>query len=111
MSCIYYVYTYSGMDFSFLYEGQGFVWNQEKAFSNISKHGVSFEQACQIFLDPLLRILDASRASEQREAAIGMAEGRRTLYVVHVWREDERIRIISAREITASERRTYENRD
>jgi uncharacterized DUF497 family protein len=40
------------MDLHFLYFGQRFVWNSEKAFSNAAKHRVSFEVACQVFFDP-----------------------------------------------------------
>ena len=47
--------------------------------------------------------------TESREAAIGYTEGERLLFVVHVIRHEETIRIISAREATREERRQYEN--
>jgi uncharacterized DUF497 family protein len=59
------------MDINLLYQGQRFVWDAEKASSNIGKHGVSFEVACQVFFDPFIRIEDASAGGEQRDAAIG----------------------------------------
>ena len=69
----------------------------------------SFHAACEVFFDPFVRILDASNPTESREAAIGYTEGERLLFVVHVIRHEETIRIISAREATREERRQYEN--
>jgi len=97
------------MDICFLYHGQRFVWDSEKASSNAGKHGVSFEVACQVFFDPFIRIEDASAGGEQRDAAIGMAEDWTLLFVVHMLREGDTIRIISARLATAQERRAYED--
>ena len=45
---------------------------------------------------------------ELRETIIGMSENWRLLYVVYVLRGDT-IRIISARQVTHSEKRWYEN--
>jgi uncharacterized DUF497 family protein len=97
------------MDINLLYQGQRFVWDAEKASSNIGKHGVSFEVACQVFFDPFIRIEDASAGGEQRDAAIGLTEDWSLLFVVHMLREGDTIRIISARLATAPERRAYED--
>jgi uncharacterized DUF497 family protein len=97
------------MDLYFLYHGQRFVWDAEKASGNVSKHGISFEAACQVFFDPFIRIEDASTGEEQREAAIGLTEDWTLLFVVHMLREGDTIRIISARPATAQERRFYED--
>jgi hypothetical protein len=97
------------MDIHFSYHGQRFIWDSEKASGNASKHGVSFELACQVFFDPLIRIEDASTGEEQRDAAIGLTEDWTLLFVVHLLREDDIIRIISARLATAQERRAYED--
>ena len=75
----------------------------------MSKHGVSFEAACQIFFDPFIRLEDASTGEEERDAALGLTEDRALLFVVHILREGETIRIISARPATAPERRIYED--
>jgi uncharacterized DUF497 family protein len=69
---------------------------------------VSFEAAATVFFDPFLRIEDASRDEEERDAAIGFDEIQRLLYVVHIEVEDEYIRIISARPATSEERRSYD---
>ena len=97
------------MDLFFLYQGQRFVWDPEKASSNLIKHGIGFEKACQVFFDPFIRVEDASTGSERRDAAIGLAEDWSMLFVVHISREGDSIRIISARPATARERRYYED--
>ena len=97
------------MRISYELRGVSFEWDSEKADANIQKHGVSFPTACETFFDPFVRILDASAPAESREAAIGYSEGEQLLYVVHVIRHEEIIRLISAREATREERRQYEN--
>jgi|SRR5271170_8414149 len=97
------------MDIVFLYQGQQFVWDSEKATTNISKHGVSFEKACEVFFDPFVVLEDAGTVEEHREAAIGMTEDWDLLFVVHILREEDTIRIISARAAAIAERRKYED--
>ena len=57
------------MDLLFLYGGQPFVWDTEKASINLDKHGIAFEKACQVFFDPFVRLHDASDQGEARSAA------------------------------------------
>lgn len=97
------------MDIAFLYQGQRFLWDVDKASINLAKHGISFEEACQVFFDPLLHVEDATIDDEQRNAVIGLTENWALLFVVHMLRGDDAIRIISARTATAQERRTYED--
>ena len=99
------------MDKHYTLNGIGFVWNQDKAEKNTAKHdGVSFEQAAQAFFDPFLRIMDATRNDETREAVIGMDKQWNLLFVVHILiEENDIIRIISARKATRTEREFYEN--
>jgi hypothetical protein len=99
------------MDLHFVFQGQHFMWDSEKASVNASKHGVRFETACEVFFDPFVRIEDASVDDELRDAAIGLTENWNLLFVVHISREDDKIRIISARPATAQERRSYEDND
>lgn len=70
--------------------------------------GVSFEQAAQVFFDPFIQYLDASRNNEKREGALGCDFDFRLLFVVHLDIEDEFIRIISARKAEPHERECYE---
>jgi uncharacterized DUF497 family protein len=89
-----------------------FEWDEEKAASNLKKHGVSFDVAALAFDDRLsVTISDPENSEgELRLLLIGMTRTRALLVVAHVERED-RIRIISARRATAKERRRYMNRD
>jgi uncharacterized protein len=97
------------MDVHFIHAGQQFCWDSGKARSNLAKHGVRFEQACEVFFDPFVRLLEATPEDEAREAALGLTEEWTLLFVVHLVREGEKIRIISARPATREERRLYEN--
>jgi hypothetical protein len=78
-----------------------------KAASNMARHGVAFEAACEAFRDPFaLDWLDESEDfSEDRFVLVGMA-GRRLLFVAYALR-GERIRLISARLADPFERRKY----
>jgi uncharacterized DUF497 family protein len=97
------------MDICFLHYGQHFVWDSEKATSDFAKHGVRFQAACEVFFDPFVRLEDATDGEEARDAAIGLTEDWMLLFVVHILREGDSIRIISARAATAQERRAYED--
>jgi uncharacterized DUF497 family protein len=86
-----------------------FEWDPAKAAENLSKHGVSFEEASTVFFDSLSatgRDPDHSQA-EGRFVIFGLSSAGRLLVVAHTER-GERIRIISAREATRAERRLYE---
>ena len=86
-----------------------FVWDMKKSKTNLAKHGISFEQAAEAFFDPFIKIVDASRNHEMRDAIIGMDKQWNLLFVVHIAFEDNRIRVISARKVTRSEKYFYEN--
>ncbi len=90
-----------------------FDWDPAKAASNLAKHGVAFEDAMGVFLDPLQlsRLDDDPGAAEERWVTLGLAGGSKLLIVVHTYVEvsDEAlIRIISARSPTRREVRQYE---
>lgn len=86
-----------------------FEWDRRKAASNLSKHGVSFEEALAVFADPLARIFDDEDHSieEQREIIIGHSADDRLL-VVCFTAQGESVRIFSARKSTRKERKDYE---
>jgi len=86
-----------------------FEWDDEKAAANLAKHSVSFDEAETVFADPLAGIApDPDHSvSEGREIAAGLSATGRLLLVSFTKRRAV-IRIISARELTASERRFYE---
>jgi uncharacterized protein len=85
-----------------------FEWNTDKAEINLAKHGISFQEAAEIFLDPLCALGDDSEHGEARSYAIGYSYGQRLMFVVNVER-GTKIRIISARLATRAERRIYES--
>lgn len=97
------------MDVTYQIQGQIFEWDAEKAAANVRKHRISFEKACEVFFDPFIRLVDATDLGEVREAAIGLTEDWSLVFVVHVERRDDAIRIISARPATAEERKHYED--
>ena len=97
------------MDEVFEWNGITFVWDRKKAKKNVEKHGVTFQQATSAFFDPFLCVVDASPEEEARDAIIGMDENWDMLFVVHIVVEDDRIRIVSARKATGTERRDYES--
>lgn len=97
------------MDVLSTLDGQVFVRDSDKATSNAARHGVRFEQAREVFLDQLARYEDASPQEEARQACIGLTTEYRLLYVVHVVREGEVLRLISARHAEPAERRRYED--
>jgi uncharacterized protein len=94
----------------FVLSGITFVWDDAKAQINPIKHdGITFQQAAEVFFDPFLVVVDASRNEEAREAVIGLDARWNLLYVVHIEREENTIRIISARKATRQERVEYED--
>ena len=83
-----------------------FEWDQDRAASNATKHGVSFEEAATVFADPYAVYL-GDGSGTARMVVIGTSLRERMLCVVHVERTT-RDRIISARPATAAERDLYE---
>ena len=86
-----------------------FEWNSEKAVRNLAKHGVSFQEAETVFGDPLGRIVTDSRQpeDEERYVLLGLSYRQRLLAGMFTERA-ELVRIISARQATRRERRSYE---
>jgi len=86
-----------------------FEWDPQKAAQNLSKHGVSFREAATVLGDSLgATVTDPDHSSaEDRYITVGSSNRGRLLLVAHTERGD-RIRIISARELTRAERKAYE---
>lgn len=86
-------------------------WDAEKARGNLRKHGISFEDAATVFLDPMaLTFPDPVQSrSEDREITIGHSSRQHVVFVSHCQRAN-RVRIISARKATRGERKQYEER-
>ncbi len=86
-----------------------FEWNIRKAAANLRKHGVSFDEAASVFLDPLSATGDDPEHSidEKRFVTFGISSSGCLLVVGHVHLDDV-IRIITARLAGRAERKLYE---
>jgi uncharacterized DUF497 family protein len=86
-----------------------FAWDQKEASNNLAKHGVSFEEAATVFGDPLSNTFPDPDHSmeEQRFIIIGLSEQGKIVVVAHT-DDGAIVRIISAREATRGERKSYE---
>jgi hypothetical protein len=86
-----------------------FEWDQTKAATNLAKHGISFEEATTVFGDPLSDTFDDPDhpVDEQRFLIVGASDRGRMLIVAHT-DDGAVVRIISAREPTSGERKSYE---
>ena len=88
-------------------------WDAEKAATNEVRHGISFDEARTVFLDPLAETFDDPdhSADEDRFMTIGMSVQQRLLFVAHADRGEDRVRIISARVATRGEIHAYQERN
>jgi len=87
-----------------------FEWDPAKDKINRTKHGLSFEEATELFKAGVdyLEIYDEEHSDEEdRFIAIGRIK-RGVIVVAYTERDDEILRILSARLATRKERRSYE---
>ena len=84
-------------------------WDEEKAALNLKKHDVDFDEAATVFDDLFyIDFYDPKHSAEEhRFLMIGESNRQRLLIVSYIERDDK-IRIISARELTPKEGRNYE---
>jgi uncharacterized DUF497 family protein len=93
-----------------------FNWDEAKNLANRRKHGIGFEEASQVFYDPLfVSVKERIQDGEQRWQTFGEVQGCLLAMVAHTVNEiDDRgetvevIRIISARYASRKERQRYE---
>lgn len=87
----------------------GFEWDDGNADKNWEKHQVSDAEGEQVFFNrPLLVLPDPAHSQgEDHLFALGSTDSGRRLFVAFKVRGD-RIRIISARDMTRNETREYE---
>lgn len=86
-----------------------FEWDEDKAQSNIKKHGITFEEAVEVFEDPFaIESLDEENSllDEFRYRIIGRVKRQIVILVAYTQR-DGKSRIISARYATPRERQAY----
>lgn len=84
-----------------------FEWDEEKALTNVRKHGIDFDTAALVFLDPgRIEEYDTEHsAQEDRWMTVGLVRST-VLFVVYVER-GETLRIISARKANKNEQKDY----
>jgi uncharacterized protein len=87
-------------------------WDPAKAADNERKHGVSFDEAKTVFVDPFAETFDDPdhSADERRFITIGMSAQQRLLFLAHTDRGGDRLRIISARVATRGETHAHQER-
>jgi uncharacterized protein len=91
-----------------------FDWDKNKAETNLAEHKVSFEEATLVFSDEwAIQEYDDSHsdAEEKRFTIIGLARDRilRVTYTIEFEEgNEEKIRLISAREAVGLDRKDYE---
>ena len=87
-----------------------FEWDNTKNINNIKKHKISFEETKTVFFDENARVIpDPEHSkSEERFIILGISNKLKLLIVVHTYRKnDEVIRIITARKATKTESKYY----
>ncbi len=83
-------------------------FDPKKAAGNLKKHGVAFEEAASCLFDPLAMARpDPDAKDELRLILLGMSQAGRLLTVCYTLRDDETIRLISARRATRKEVKSY----
>ena len=95
------------MNVIFRLRNSEFEWDEEKYAVNLRKHNVKFENAAEVFFDLFQQTGDASVMEEKRDYVVGYSFTEKLLLVVYVER-GVRTRIISARPVTPTERKIYE---
>lgn len=86
-----------------------FEWDEYNKIKNLSKHKVDYKECEEIFTNrPLKTYKDIKHSqNENRFVALGITNNSRSLYLVFIIRNN-RIRIISARDMSRKERNFYE---
>lgn len=87
---------------------EGFEWNHANLTKNWEKHRVTPWECEQMFFNlPLVVAEDTAHSTvEPRYYVLGQTDSGRRLFLVFTIRR-RRIRVISARDMSAKERRTY----
>ena len=87
-----------------------FSWDPIKARLNFIKHKIKFEEAQSVFYDEnalLIADPDHSKENENRFLILGLSTNLHLLVVCHCYKDNDTIRIISARKATKNEAKQY----
>jgi uncharacterized DUF497 family protein len=86
-----------------------FEWDEEKAVANLANHKVSFDEAKTVFDDPLyVDFYDPDHSYEEHRYLIAGESRQGRLLIVSYTERGDIVRLISAREVTSTERKAYE---
>jgi uncharacterized DUF497 family protein len=86
-----------------------FEWDEQKNLENLLKHGVSFEEAQDAFLDPNLRLIRDLEHSEDEDRWFCLGKVERGIFTVRFTYRGGKIRIFGAG-FWRSGRRRYEQK-
>ena len=83
-----------------------FEWDSDKSQRNVVKHGVSFDEARQLWDSFHIEVKEVARAGEEkRSATLGLIHGK--VYVAIWTLRKNSIRIISVRRARTNEEKIY----
>ena len=82
-------------------------WDPDKAASNLRKHGVDFADAVIALEDEYALTIEDYGHDEQRFKTLGLGPNLNVLFVIHAERDEETIRIVSARKADRTETKQY----
>jgi hypothetical protein len=90
----------------------GFIWDKGNTNKNLLKHGVSNQECEEIFFDRNKKLFNdlLHSGKEKRYIIIGKTKKSRVLFIVFTIR-NRNIRIVSARDMHAKERKVYEEKN
>ena len=83
-------------------------WDDQKRRANLQKHGIEFADAVTVLDDTAALTRQNTDSEEERFVTLGTDATGRLLVVVYTYREEDVIRLISARLATRPERTAYE---
>ena len=85
-----------------------FEWNREKAWLNLAKHKVSFEEAATVFDDPFFLAFKDLKHSLEEDCYVIIGISQRNRLLTVAFTERRRTRIISARKSNYYETKLYQ---
>lgn len=81
-------------------------WDESKRQNNLRKHGIDFADVKKIFDHHTVTFEDERDYDEERFITFGLLHHKVTI-VVHTYRDENEIRLISARRATKYEEKLY----
>ena len=94
--------------FEYDFENVVLEWDEAKEARNFKAHGIRFKTAAKVFLDPNMLIREDEEHTEELRFNI-LGKVNKVLFVVCVFKDNNVIRLISARLASQPERERYEN--